>query len=312
MEGFIKYHKIKRLGDLENKHIFLNPDDEIVIQEKIDGGNFRFMISNGKVIIGSRTQQLTDDEGEDSNMNKMFKRCADFVREKITATEIPLDQFNGLIFFGENCVKHTMSYDFDNMPPFLGFDIYSISRESYLDWTETHNLYETLNLPMVPLINRTYAKNICEVTDDNVPDSKYALESAVDKKAEGIVFKNYKEGIFAKYVRDAFKEKNSEAFGGNPKYNKVDDTNDNEFLFKYITNARIEKLIFKAIDEGNELDMKIMPIIIKGVYLDTIEEEWREIMTSNWKLDFKNIRRLCAARVRSVLSQVITNNGLNK
>jgi hypothetical protein len=53
---FRAYHKIKRLGDEENKEIFSNPDEEIVIEEKMDGANFRFMFKKGKIIFGSRTQ----------------------------------------------------------------------------------------------------------------------------------------------------------------------------------------------------------------------------------------------------------------
>lgn len=36
MEDFIKYPKIKVLGDEENKDLLSNPDDYIIIQEKID------------------------------------------------------------------------------------------------------------------------------------------------------------------------------------------------------------------------------------------------------------------------------------
>ena len=56
MEGFEKYHKIKRAGDAENATMFINGDDEIAEQEKIDGANFRFTYLNGKIVFGSRTQ----------------------------------------------------------------------------------------------------------------------------------------------------------------------------------------------------------------------------------------------------------------
>ena len=108
----------------------------------------------------------------------------------------------------------------------------------------------------------------------------------------------------------SFKEKNGKVFGGSPKYNKVDDTNNADFIFKYVTNARIEKLIMKEIDNGERLGMELMGTLIKNTYLDIIEEEWREIMTSNWKLDFKKLRKNIAPRVRGVLSQVVQNNSM--
>ena len=112
----------------------------------------------------------------------------------------------------------------------------------------------------------------------------------------------------AKIVRTKFKEKNMEVFGGSPKHTKVDDTNNADFIYRYCTNPRIEKVIFKELEKGSFLDMKLMGTIIKEVYLDIIEEEWREILTSNWKLDFKKCRQLIATRCRAVLQQMIINN----
>lgn len=308
---FEKYHKLKRLGDDENKDIFANPNDVIHIQEKIDGGNFRFYVSNGKVIFGSRTREL--EETEDNAKN--FRKCIEFIREKLAGKD--LTEYEGLIFYGECCVKHTISYNWDKIPPFLGFDIKGIISESweeetkrgYLPHDVTKEYFEELKLPMVPLIDIVSSREISlPITDDLVPKSVYSLDSAEDQKAEGIVFKNYDKQIFAKYVRDAFKEKNAKAFGGSPKYNKVNDTDNAEFVFKYVTNARIEKLVLKQLDDGEKLSMKLMGTLIKSTYLDIIEEEWKEILTSNWKLDFKNLRKLCAPRVRAVLEQMIENN----
>jgi len=305
---FEKYHKIKRLGDDENKEIFKNPEDDIVIQEKIDGANFRFYVTEkGQLIFGSRTQQLTSNEGEDTNVSKNFKKCVEFVRE--TLKDKNLNNFKNLIFYGECCVCHTLVYDWTKMPPFLGFDIRDSTTGEYLNYSLTSMAYKELGLEMVPLISIIKAKDVeLPLRDEYVPDSKYASMSSKDTKAEGIVFKNYDKQLFAKFVRDAFKEKNGRVFGGSPKYNKIDDTDNAEFIFKYVTNSRIEKLILKKIDEGNLLSMKLMGSLIMETYLDIIEEEWREILTSNWKLDFKGLRKRVAPRVRGVLETMIENN----
>lgn len=300
---FKKYRKVYRLGHEENKEILSRPNDEIVVQEKIDGGNFRIYILEGKVIFGSRTQELNED-----NVNiTSFKRCMDFVKDKLKDKD--LSQYKGYIIYGECCIKRTINYDWDKMPPFLGFDIYD--GEKYVEFEKVQNIFSELELPMVPLIGKFRSKDIpSPITDDFVPISKYCLASARDTKAEGIMLKNYSKQIFAKYVRDAFKEKNAEVFGGTPKYNKVDDTNNAEFIFKYCTNPRIEKLILKKMDEGKRLDMRLMGELIRDTYIDIIEEEWREILTSNWKIDFKKVRKLITPRVRNVLQQMMQNNVL--
>lgn len=311
---FKKYGKIHAFGKQENAEIFTNPNDEIVIQEKIDGGNFRFYFTEkGELILGSRTQQLTSNEGNDDNVKKAFKRVVDYVREQINKEPVLVsnDFFSRYIFYGEACFKHTITYDFAKMPPFIGYDIFDTKINAFLNWREAKVVFEDFNLSYVAVTKVCKASEMSQIDDMLVPTQQYALVSAPDKQAEGIVIKNYKLQIFAKYVRNIFKEKNAEAFGGNPKYNKVDDTNNAEFLFKYVTNARIEKLILKLIDEGHTLEMRMMGELIKRTYIDIIEEEWREIFLSNWKLDFKECRKLIAPRCRAVLASVITNNQFN-
>ena len=306
MREFKKYSKIYRIGHKEVEGVL---DGRVLMFEKIDGGNFRFYFSeNGDIIFGSRSQQLTSTDGDDSNVAKSFKKVMDYVRDTIlenTNVEYRKD-CSHLIFYGEACFKHTINYDWERMPLFLGFDIYDTQEDRYLNYFASKHIFEEdLDLYTVPYLGVYKGE---EINDDLIPVSKYALESSEDKKAEGVVFKNYDKQIFAKYVSDDFKEKNSGAFGGNPKYNKVDDTNNAEFVFKYCTNSRIEKIIMRYLNNGEDLDMKLMGKLIKETYEDIIEEEWYEILTSNWKLDFKSIRKLIAPRCRSVLEQMITNN----
>ena len=303
---FKKYNKIHRIGHKETEGIL---DGDVHLFEKIDGGNFRFYFTEkGDIVFGSRTQQLTSNEGDDSNVAKSFKRVVDYVRETILESTDVEERKNWtrMIFYGEACIKHSINYDWDKMPLFLGFDIYDTKEEKYLDFDVMAFIFENdLNLHVVPYLGVYKGE---ELNDDLVPISKYAIESSSNRKAEGVVFKNYDKQIFAKYVTDTFKEKNAKAFGGNPKYNKVDDTNNAEFVFKYCTNPRIEKIIMKHINNGKALDMKLMGLIIKDTYEDIIQEEWYEILTSNWKLDFKKCRKLIGPRCRNVLQQMITNN----
>ena len=147
------------------------------------------------------------------------------------------------------------------------------------------------------------AGEIKEITEKDVPGSKYA-----DRQAEGIVLKKYKRGIFAKFVTDDFKEINTKTFGGTPKYGKGDDA---KFALKYCTNARIEKIIFKMIDEGFELDISMMKHLPFRVYQDIFEENLIPILKGNMRLDFRKVRQLISRRCLNVLKQVMVNNALN-
>src|SRR3990167_2088395 len=59
--GWIKYCDIEQLGTPENEAIFDNPEDEIIVEEKIDGGNTSFLLDptdSMKVLMFSRNQPL--------------------------------------------------------------------------------------------------------------------------------------------------------------------------------------------------------------------------------------------------------------
>lgn len=299
---FKKYDKIKAIGHEDNKDIFLNPDDEIVIEEKIDGGNFRFMIHEGKVILGSRTQEISE-EAEGKHL-KNFKRCCVFVKDNLKDKDLKL--LERKIFYGECCIKHTLSYEWEEIPPFLGFDIYCLDNNTYQ--RDKNILFKELDLPTVPHIKVCKASEIKELTDKDVPVSHYAPKSNPKQQAEGIVMKNYKTQIFAKYVREQFREEARDTFGGTVKY---EETDDGKIVAKYCTNPRIDKCIFKMVDDGNKLELPMMKILPKMVYEDIIEEQWKEIMHSNMKVDFRNIRKLVTKRCLAVLKQVITNNAFS-
>ncbi len=299
----MKYPKIRALGYDENKDIFSDPEDTIYIQEKIDGGNFRFYVTSmGYIIFGSRTQQLTSNEGEDVNINKQFKRCVEHVRE---AFKKHRRNYNiNHIYYGECCSSHTLVYDWDNIPPFLGFDVYD-TKESKWCVTDPDHWKMDLGLEPVPEIEIARAVDIKEFTDKDVPITVYAPKSNPEQQAEGVVFKNYSKGIFAKFVREKFKEDNAIAFGGSPKYSEDDS---GKIVLKYCTNARIDKNIFKLVDEGIKLDMPMMAHLPKKVTQDIYEEHWSDILNSNYSLDMRKVRKQITKRCLAVLKQVITNN----
>lgn len=301
---FHKYKKIYRLGYEDVKDIFLNSEDKIIIQEKIDGSNFRFMIKDGYIIFGSRTQELTEDK--EHKYQKNFQRCIEFIRDTLNGIG-DLSKFNNCIFYGENCIKHSLTYDWDKIPPFLGFDIYNLELDEYVDFEQIKEVFEMLHLPIVPIIKEITAKEaIMEKIDDSyVPQSVYA-----PRQAEGVVFKNYERQLFAKYVTDQFKEKNKETFGGGKKLANDDSE---RFVAEYCTNSRIDKSIFKLIDEGNKLEMQLMAKLPRMVWNDIWEEEWQDISSKKqYIMDFGNAKKIVNKRCLAILKQMITNNSLNK
>ncbi|PKP52164.1 MAG: hypothetical protein CVT90_02755, partial [Candidatus Altiarchaeales archaeon HGW-Altiarchaeales-3] len=132
--------------------------------------------------------------------------------------------------------------------------------------------------------------------------------SAKDTQAEGVVFKNYNTQIFAKYVREKFREDTKKTFGGNKKYASNDT---DRVCCMFCTNPRIDKIIFNLVVEGHALDMKLMVHLPKEVYKDIMEEHWKDIVFSRYEINFHALKKLVSERCCGVLKQVITNNLIN-
>lgn len=296
----IKYPKIKYLGDEENTGI-LTDGDYIVVQEKIDGGNFRFKIIDGELIFGTRNTIL----GPDSD-RFIFAKCIEYIKGKILESHNFFvskgkDVYNRYIFFGECCVKHTIGYDWSRIPPFLGFDIYDTEKHCFLYADEAIRIFTTLNIPVVPEIYTVIWKTDLYALD--IPQSKY-----YNGKAEGIVIKNYSKQLFAKIVSPEFKEENKKAFGASKKHA---DNDDEKIVLAYCTNARIQKWICKLRDGGHALDMTMMTKLPLLVYDDIFEEQWREISKSNLTVSFRTIRSMISKRCAVVLKTEIVNSAFS-
>jgi len=256
MAEFKKYPKIKHLGDEDVSDIFSEPDDEIVIEEKMDGANFRFAIVDNRLIFGTRNCLIDEDQG-----NKMFNKSVEYVKEKLKPVD--LKKYNNYIFYGENMVRHTLDYDWIRTPPVLMFDIFDLKTGQFVNYDQKTKIFKELDLVQVPLVIMTTSKKVVSLyVSEIAKETSPSILVYGDFQAEGVVFKNYEKQMFAKYVREQFKEQNKLTFGGSKKYATNDDS---RITLEYCTNARIEKIIFKLIDEGNKLEMKLMEKLPKQV-----------------------------------------------
>lgn len=288
-----KYPKIKQLGHEDTIKLFLNSEDEIVLEEKIDGSNFRVFIKNGELFFGSRNLDLSE-----NNYNQ-WERSVKFIKE--TLQDKDLSFIEGHILFGEATNPHTLHYDLEKIPPFLGFDILTPEGTFIKNKNE---IFETLGLPVVPTVKKIKVSEISKVDDSWVPQSQYG-----DIKAEGIVFKNYERQTFAKYVRSEFKEQNKKVFGGSKKH--AEDGTD-YLSIKYCTSARIEKHIFKLIDEGHKLEMAMMKDLPKLVTSDMWDECYKDISQERVTVDLHQLRKVISLRCKEVLKQMIQNKLFNE
>lgn len=291
-----KYPKIFRIGTEETKEILTEPDDCIYIEEKIDGANVRFQIQGGELVLGSRNVILDEPKHQWSKIyDYLFQR---FKKMELINEDGLICIPNSYVFFGEFCIKHSINYDWEKMPLFLGFDIWDEEKGIFLSAEKARYIFSKIGLEFVPIVDILQVREISKIDENMIPMSKF-----YNGKAEGIVLKNYNKQIFAKFVTESFKEVNKKTFGGS----KKTASDDNEkFVFEYATNRRIEKMIYRLINEENEdLHMKMMKKLPSAVFEDIFHEEISSIKRKNYTINFKTINKMITNRCRNVLNLMI-------
>ena len=308
-----KYPKLHYPDNKENKH-FLD-DGEVVIQEKADGGNSRFCrekhldeqfhTDDREIVFGSRNVQFKNKKDE----NKQFAHAIEHVRERVSDDDLAQveDTLGGRVtVFGEAMHPHTLEYDFETAPDFVGFDIWDHNRNQFVPPSDAEHFIENvLGLAFAPILDRVPVEEWDDYTLQ-VPKSAYG-----DVKAEGVVLKNPTTGVWTKMVRDDFKEKNKETFGKPKKYQE---SGAEKLSYQYITNHRIRKQVHKLLDEGEweSKRMEMMEDLPEAVIRDMAEEESGNIfMHENWEVDIAEFRSVTSSRCARILRKMINEDQFN-
>jgi hypothetical protein len=282
---FKKYPDIERLGHDENKDIISFPEDFIIIEEKVDGGNGSFWLEDDGIHFGSRNRDLTLE-----NDTKMFAGFQVQLKEHLKDKKLNPDY----IYYMEWMAKHTINYT--KAPFIIGLDIRlkrSANKEGeglFLARESREKEFDRLNIENCPLIWRGTVKELKEINiRDLIPKSKY-----FDGYAEGIVIKNYcrkhpyqNYQLYAKLVRDEFKEDNKAIFGSIKQ--KVSDSS--RIVEMYCTDARIRKAVLQFRDNGDKIDLKLMSKVPHYIIKDIFKEEIIEIIYKYKFIDIKEIRQ---------------------
>jgi hypothetical protein len=306
---FKKYPDIERLGHEDNKDIFLSQEDSLVIEEKVDGGNFSFWLEDDGIHFGSRNRDLTLE-----NDIKMFQGFQIWLREHLSNIKEVINP--NYIYYLECMEIHTIKYK--NPPPFIGIDIRmkrSANSEDaglFLGRDAREQEFNRLHIENVPLVWRGKVGELKDkVIRDFIPKSKY-----FDGFAEGIVIKNLNRKhphenhqLYAKLVRDEFKEDNRAVFG-NIK-NKNSDTS--KIVEEFCTDARIRKAVLYFIDNGDELGLKLMSKVPHHVIRDIFKEEILTIIDKYKFIDLKEMKqkvpKLCLRVINEMIIERRVDNG---
>jgi hypothetical protein len=288
-----KFPKVPRLGEGN----VLSKGEKVLIQEKMDGANFRFKVTEDGLVFGSRNQVFNGD------VNDQFEHAVQYVRDHIDLERA----VKGTVVFGEAMHSHTLEYDWDNTPSFLGYGMWDNHENVWANPRGATSYINSINLPTVQTVGTVDTETFIDryydggelLREELVPESEYR-----DGKAEGVVINNFQNGELhrAKARTEKLFEKHMETSPSKAK--SVGD--EVKLVNRYCTPARVEKIAYKLIDEGkwDKLQMEMMEDLAPAVLNDIWEEEYDEIIYGGWEIDMPTFRRECSSEIARVLKKI--------
>lgn len=268
---------MKMYDKIKNKGIVLDKFKErgLVVQEKLDGSNASFTIEDGELVCFSRRKKLSESE----TLNGFYN----WVHENINIRNTYVSALEKHIIFGEWLVKHKVQYKEECYKEFYVFDIYDKEKEVYLSLDDMNVLAFHLGLKKV--------KTLLVAEPEYFHNLKAEYIQNVVGKSDMTVKPNTGEGIVLKYLdgkseqEDYYKIISNEFKEFNKQKMKKEIKNHDSVADYAITRTRMEKMIFRAIEENRlkeeYLELENFGLVMKEVgqdFVDDIIEEEKENM----------------------------------
>lgn len=259
-----KFDKVTR----EGKYLNHKPGDIITITEKLDGANASISINeNFDIEVFSRRQKLS----EDNTLQGWYGYAHEHIADKLMNIYGDLNWIGKKILYGEWLVPHKIQYKEEFFRKFYPFALYDVCADKYCSFKDVQYVADALGLTTPQVF---YHGEFTKIQDYIEFVGK---SNMTESEGEGIVIFNQSnpcENSRTKIVSKAFSEK------AKVKAHIIKDLSESEkWISEFATEARIQKIIYKLIDEEllPEIEFKNFGLIANPVselvFEDILEEE---------------------------------------
>ncbi len=271
---------IPRLEDAPDE---LLSSGHLWLTEKIDGALLRFQLRESGVLrVGDRDRVYDDPDA----VPEQYAHAVRDVRERLDreALRAAVDDVESVVLFGEATHRQTIEYDWDRLPSFLGFDVYSAEDDTFQPPDAAERVFDRLGLDPVNAVERELNTRDFDPESYGIPDSAW-----YDGPAEGVVVRN-KRGGRAKLIHPDFR--------GDEDPDPIDASPEGA-ADAYASDRRFEKV-------ASELRSRGRPVSFDSLYERTIDdilrEEHRRLLHGGSSIDLSEFRSAVAARTQRFLS----------
>ena len=292
------YTKILTIGSRYTENALVG---EVIIQEKVDGSQFRFGVNEDKeLVIASKSIQIHPEA-----VQKLFKPAVDHV---LAMKRRILSFAPDTYFYAETLCKpkhNVLKYNNVPLNHIVLFDV--LENGKWASRERLESIAAVLKIDIIPELYRgTIERKRIDTGAGGYKSSaidflKRIIETTPsylgNEKVEGVVIKNYKQTIllggqvfplFTKRVREAFKERHDIEWKTRKPKASVQD-----YINGFQSDARWQKAVIHLREKGLLTQSpKDIGLLIKTVQQDIVEEEKENIMNYLYKHFSKDILRI--------------------
>ena len=294
--SFLKYQHLERYGNTEVEGIEVGT---CYVFPKLDGTNASVWFEHGTLRCGSRNRELSPDNDNADFMNAMMvdKAIISFLYNE-----------PDLVLYGEWLVPHTLkTYNDDAWRKFYVFDVFDRKKERLLSYDEYSEGLVAAGINVIAPIAIIKNGSIDHFTEC-LSKAHYLVKDG-EGSGEGVVIKNYdyknKYGrqTWAKIVTNEFKAKHHIAMGAPVIGGEIIEE---KIAAKYVTQALVDKVEAKIVNEMGGWSSKYIPRLINTVWYDVVTEEtWNFVKEfKNPKIDFKVLSHYVTAKIKELKKEL--------
>lgn len=252
--SFVKYAKIASLDGSENLDPLLR-DREVMVFEKVDGGNCQIRRKDYQLYPGTRSGYL---KGPRIERRPWFSRLTGWAYSNESLYDLP----ENLIVFGEWMGNHTIEYDPEFVNKFFVIDIFDTCNGKLVPYDKVPDLMGSFGVGglnyLEPLVN---GKTTSAEIDSLVRNRK---SDFYDGPMEGVVVKDYSANpqMAWKKLHPDFAERRTTRFGDSG-FKGID---------AFLTPSRVIKAAYRLLDETSSPELTVDAIATE-VAGDILREE---------------------------------------
>ena len=166
-----RYREDLQLSELETKDLFEN---ELIIQEKVDGANLGLYMKDGEIYAINRNTPID----YSITRNDQFKKLGKWINNNYVDLSSILED-NKMLFGEWLYAEHSVRYD--NLPSyFLSFDIFDLNEEKFVSQTKLEDILEDTDISYNPVLYKGRINSISDL-DNLMVQSQFGPE-----KMEGL------------------------------------------------------------------------------------------------------------------------------